>query len=173
MNKALFLDRDGVINVDYGYVGNVNDFHFVDGVFELCHHFQKQGYLLIVITNQAGISKNKYTINDFHLVNEFMLNAFALRNVQITEVFYEASPDENHYRRKPNPGMLIEAINKYQIDPKESLFIGDKESDMEAARRADIAHKYYLEGNYPAQSGKDYKIVRKLDEITNDSRIEL
>ena len=64
-NKALFLDRDGVINVDYGHVGKIEDFHFIDGIFELCQKAQEKGYLIIIVTNQAGIAKGYYTEEDF------------------------------------------------------------------------------------------------------------
>ena len=152
MNKALFLDRDGVINIDHGHVFEKEKFHFIDGIFELCKKAQELGYLIIVITNQAGIAKALYSEEQFLELTKWMENEFIKRDIKITKTFYcpyhiEAKIEK--YRRdsedrKPNPGMLLKAIEEFNIDPKKSIMIGDKESDMEAAMRADISIKILL-----------------------------
>ena len=139
MNKALFLDRDGVINVDYGHVHEVKRFHFIDGIFELCKLFQKNQFLIIIITNQAGIGKGKYTEQDFLNLNEWMINQFRLNGIVISKTYYcPHTPEENCLCRKPNPGMFLEAIKEFDIDTDKSVLIGDKESDILAGKKAGI-----------------------------------
>ncbi|GAB57664.1 D-glycero-beta-D-manno-heptose 1,7-bisphosphate 7-phosphatase [Rheinheimera nanhaiensis] len=147
--KAAFLDRDGVINVDHGYVSSAEQFEFIDGVFDACRHLQQQGYLLIVVTNQSGIGRGYYTEQQFHSLTRWMNAQFALKGVHINEVFFcphhpvNAKPpyQTECNCRKPAPGMLLQAIEKYQIDPVQSLMLGDKKADMQAAKAAGIRRK--------------------------------
>ena len=146
MNKALFLDRDGTINVDYGYVYQAENFDFINGIFELCQKAQEKGYLIIIITNQSRIARGYYTDEDFHNLNRFMVNEFAKKDIKITDVFY--CPDLDGERRKPNCGMFIEAKEKYNIDMKASTSLGDKERDIEAAKKAGVGKNFLFSGNY-------------------------
>lgn len=146
MNKALFLDRDGTINVDYGYVYQIEKFEFINGIFELCQKAQERGYLIIVITNQSGIARNYYKDEDFHTLNKFMIDEFASKGIKITDVFY--CPDLEGERRKPNCGMFIEAKEKYNIDMKKSISLGDKERDIEAAKKAGVGKNFLFNGCY-------------------------
>ena len=146
MVKALFLDRDGTINVDYGYVYQVENFEFINGIFDLCQKAQEKGYLIIVITNQSGIARGYYTHEDFHHLNKFMIDEFAKRSINITDVFY--CPDLDGERRKPNCGMFIEAKEKYNLDMKTSISLGDKERDIEAAKKAGVGKNFLFNGNY-------------------------
>ncbi|KUM53372.1 D-glycero-beta-D-manno-heptose 1,7-bisphosphate 7-phosphatase [Rheinheimera sp. EpRS3] len=147
--KAAFLDRDGVINVDHGYVSSPEQFEFIDGVFDACRHLQQQGYLLIVVTNQSGIGRGYYNEQQFHLLTDWMKAQFKSHGVTLTDVFFcphhplKANPP---YQidcdcRKPAPGMLLQAINKYQLDPSQSLMLGDKKADMQAAKAAGVGRK--------------------------------
>ncbi|WP_134057803.1 D-glycero-beta-D-manno-heptose 1,7-bisphosphate 7-phosphatase [Rheinheimera aquimaris] len=147
--KAAFLDRDGVINVDHGYVSTAEQFEFIDGVFAACRHLQQQGYLLIVVTNQSGIGRGYYSEAQFWQLTDWMKQQFAANGVGITDVFFcphhpvNAQPP---YQlecncRKPAPGMLLQAIEKYGIDAKQSLMLGDKKADMQAAKAAGIGRK--------------------------------
>lgn len=141
MSKALFLDRDGVINIDYGHVHTKENFKFIEGIFELCMTFQKQGYLIIVITNQTGIGKGYYTDKTFNELNEWMILKFNEVGVSVTKTYYcPHVPEDNCFCRKPNPGMIIEAMNDYSIDLSKSFLIGDKESDIQAGKKAGIKH---------------------------------
>ena len=146
MNKALFLDRDGTINVDYGYVYQIEKFEFINGIFELCQKAQERGYLIIVITNQSGIARNYYKDEDFHTLNKFMIDEFTSKGIKITDVFY--CPDLEGERRKPNCGMFIEAKEKYNLDMKTSISLGDKERDIEAAKKAGVGKNFLFNGNY-------------------------
>lgn len=156
MPKALFLDRDGTINVDYGYVYQPERFEFIKGIFELCRMAQKLGYLIIVITNQSGIARGYYTNDDFQKVNQYMIEKFANKGIKITDVFY--CPDLTGKRRKPECGMFIEAQQKYNIDMANSVSLGDKERDVEAGIKAGVKHNFLFDGNYA-------KIIRQMMEV--------
>jgi D-glycero-D-manno-heptose 1,7-bisphosphate phosphatase len=146
MPKALFLDRDGTINVDYGYVYEPEKFVFIDGVIELCQKAQKLGYLIIVITNQSGIARGYYTDADFQKINRYMIEEFAKRGVTVTDVFY--CPELSGPRRKPECGMFLEARDKYRIDMAQSVSVGDKDRDILAARNAGVGKNFLFSNNY-------------------------
>jgi D-glycero-D-manno-heptose 1,7-bisphosphate phosphatase len=146
---ALFLDRDGVINVDHGYVHRIADFDFMDGVFDLCKLAARAGLLLIVVTNQGGIARGYYSESDFLTLTNWMKERFDEVGAPLTDVFFDPTHPTagvGAYRResierKPNPGMLLKAAEKWSIDLSRSFMIGDMPSDMLAARRAGIPHR--------------------------------
>jgi D-glycero-D-manno-heptose 1,7-bisphosphate phosphatase len=141
MNKALFIDRDGVINVDRVHVYQVKDFVFTEGIFDLCRKYLESGYLILVITNQAGIAKGLYSEDDFLKLTEWMTGQFRDRGILISKVYYcPHHPDVTGpcECRKPNPGMIINAIKEFDLDIKQCVLIGDHETDLEAGRRAGI-----------------------------------
>lgn len=150
MNKALFLDRDGVINVNHGHVHKIEDFDFIDGIFDLCKLAKEKNFIIIIVTNQAGIGKGYYTENQFLSLNQWMLDMFKQYGILIDHVYYcPHRPEDNCNCRKPNPGMIIKAINDYNIDVKNSILIGDKQSDIDAAKAAGIVNTYLFEnGNH-------------------------
>jgi len=144
--RALFLDRDGVINHDDGYTSRPEDFKFIEGIFDLCRAAKQSGYLLIVVTNQAGIGRGYYSEQDFFVLTAWMCEQFEAEDAPITEVFF--CPDhpehgigaykKDSFDRKPNPGMLLRAAEKYGISLHDSIIVGDKDSDMQAAERAGV-----------------------------------
>ena len=147
MNKALFLDRDGVINVDTNYVHRIEDFVFTDQIFELCREYLKKGFIIIVITNQAGIARKYYSEEDFNILTDWMILEFEKRDIKIEHVYFcphhpLITGDCNC--RKPNPGMILEAAAEYDIDLSSSVLIGDKETDLEAGRRAGVARNMLI-----------------------------
>lgn len=145
--KALFLDRDGVINVDHGYVSKIENFTFIDGIFELCKKAILNGYEIIVVTNQTGIALKKYSLDDFLTVNKYMLDIFKNNGINILDVFYcPHNPNDNCFCHKPNPGMILEAQKKYNIDLDKSIIIGDKESDCLAGYNAKVKNIYLFNG---------------------------
>ncbi|MBE6449861.1 MAG: HAD family hydrolase [Alphaproteobacteria bacterium] len=147
MQKALFLDRDGTINVDYGYVYQIEKFELIDGIIELCQKAQEKGYLIIVITNQSGIERGYYTLDDFNKLTQHMISIFKEQNIKIHDVFY--CPSLNSPDRKPNPGMFLKAKEKYNIDMNASISVGDKTTDIQAAQKAGISKNFLLtEKNY-------------------------
>ncbi len=138
-NKALFLDRDGVINYDKGYVCKIEDFEFVKGIFETLDYFQKKGFKLFIVTNQSGIGRGYYTLKDFEILNEWMLKELEKRGIKIERVYFcPHAPEEGCFCRKPNIGMFQKAFKEFKIDKKSSWMIGDKLSDTKAAVNAGI-----------------------------------
>lgn len=162
MRKALFLDRDGIINVDYGYVCKKEDFFFTDGIFEFLQTIKDP---IFVITNQSGIGRGYYSQQDFEKLTAYMCQEFAKRSITITETFYcPHRPDEGCLCRKPEPKMILDAAKKYEIDLARSTFIGDKCSDMQAATAAGVGNKIAVgisckEADRSIQSLKGLKIV--------------
>jgi D-glycero-D-manno-heptose 1,7-bisphosphate phosphatase len=150
-NRALFLDRDGVINHHLGYTFTVDNFVFIDGIFEFCHAALQAGYLLIVVTNQAGIGRGYFTEQDFLTLTEWMLGRFEEKGLKITDVFYCPYHPEfgvgkykkDSFDRKPNPGMLLRAAEKHGLDLEHSIMIGDKDSDMQAASKAGVGVRWH------------------------------
>jgi D-glycero-D-manno-heptose 1,7-bisphosphate phosphatase len=139
--KVIFLDRDGVINQEIGYLHKSKDFKFIDGVFEACKYFQSLEYKLIIITNQSGIARGYYQEEDFHLLTNWMLVQFKNQDVDILDVFFcPHGPKSTCKCRKPQPGMFIEARDKYAINMKDSWVIGDKETDINAANAAGVSN---------------------------------
>lgn len=143
---ALFLDRDGVVNRDTGYVHRIEDFVFQDGIFALCAAAQARGMAVVIVTNQAGIGRGYYTEADFVALTEWMRGEFARHGVRLTAV--EHCPDHPTHgvgayrrenpRRKPGPGMILDACAAYGIDPARSVMLGDRASDMAAAVGAGV-----------------------------------
>ncbi|MRI84160.1 MAG: D-glycero-beta-D-manno-heptose-1,7-bisphosphate 7-phosphatase [Nitratiruptor sp.] len=145
--KALFLDRDGVINEDYGYVHRIEDFHFIDGVFQALLRAQRAGYKPIIVTNQSGIGRGYYTREDFFHLTRWMVERFGKEGIEVVDVFYcPHHPDRGCGCRKPEPGMILEAARRYNIDLQSSWLVGDKPSDIEAARRAGVGGTILVDG---------------------------
>lgn len=146
MKKAVFLDRDGVINIDHGYTHTIEEFEFYEGVFAACRRFQSLGYIIVVVTNQAGIARGYYTESDFETLTDWMLGQFKEQGVDISGVYHcphHATEGFGEYKvacdcRKPEPGMLLAAAAELDIDLSASLIVGDKESDIEAGRNAGL-----------------------------------
>ena len=137
--KAIFLDRDGVINKEVNYLYKIENFEFINGIFGSCLYFQNLGYIIIIITNQSGISRDFYSDNDYQKLSAWMLEEFSKHGIIIQDTFYcPHGPESNCRCRKPKPGMFIEAKNKHNINMKESWMIGDSEIDIRSANDADI-----------------------------------
>ncbi len=141
MRKVIFLDRDGVINIERGdYTFKLDDFKFVDGLFKALEKLKKQGFEFIVITNQGGISKGIYSHNDVALLNQYMRKQFLLNHIQLLDIYYcpHHNDIENCICRKPKSLLLEKAIAKYAINPNSSFFIGDSERDIESAQKVGV-----------------------------------
>jgi D-glycero-D-manno-heptose 1,7-bisphosphate phosphatase len=141
MNKALFIDRDGVINIDKVHAYKIEDFVFTEGIFDLCRKYMDSGYLILVITNQAGIARGLYSEEDFLRLTAWMEEQFLEKGILISKVYYcPHHPDVTGpcECRKPKPGMILRAIKEFNLDIKQCVLIGDHDSDLEAGRRAGI-----------------------------------
>ena len=142
MTKAVFIDRDGVIlnNANHYYIFRIEEVALVDGVAENLKRIQDKGYTLFVVTNQGGVSKGLYTLDDVEKVHRKIQELLAPKGVEIAEFAVCPHHDkiEKCLCRKPSPLMIEKLIAKYRIDAAQSYFIGDSESDMLAAERAGI-----------------------------------
>jgi len=138
-DKALFLDRDGIINIDYGYIYKVENFEFTEGVFELLQLFIAEGYKLFIVTNQSGIGRGYYTQEEFFTLTEWMLGEFQKRAIEIVSVHHcHHAPEAKCNCRKPQTGMVDEILAQNEIDLENSWLIGDKQSDIDLAKNSKI-----------------------------------
>ena len=173
MNKALFLDRDGVINIDNCYVSTKKDFQFQEGIFDFVNYFSKKSYLIIVITNQSGIGRGLYSNKDFLLLSKWMINEFKERNIFITDIKYcpyHPSKGKGKYLRdsifrKPNPGMVLKSKSKYNLNLKKSFIIGDRWRDVGVAQKTKCI-SILIDRNYDEKMiFKPKYIVKKIGDI--------
>ena len=152
---ALFLDRDGVLNVDKGYVSRVEDFEWVEGAKQTIAAFNARNWLVFVVTNQSGIARNYYTEAEMQLLHDWMLAELAGAGAHVDRIYFCPFHEEGEnpaYRkdsfdRKPKPGMLLQAMADFPVKREQSFLIGDKETDLEAARAAGIAGYLFKGGN--------------------------
>jgi D-glycero-D-manno-heptose 1,7-bisphosphate phosphatase len=158
----LFLDRDGVLNEDQGYVHRWEDFRWVPGAREVVAAFNRAGWLVIVVTNQSGVGRGYYTEAAMHALHAQMSAELAEAGAKIDAFYFcPQHPDapEEYYRhpdppdRKPNPGMILRALADWPIDRERSLLVGDKESDLEAAGRAGVRAFHFRGGDLAAFLG--------------------
>lgn len=140
MQKAIFFDRDGVVNIDKGYVYKIADFEYVSGFVEFFTLCKNAGFLAFIITNQSGINRGFYTQNDFQILCDFMQNDLMQKCGFVFDKIYFCphTPQENCHCRKPRTKMIENAMSDFSIDLEQSFFIGDKQSDMECALNAGI-----------------------------------
>ena len=169
--KTIFLDRDGVINKEINYLHKIDDFEFIDGIFDVCLYFQSLGYKIIIITNQSGISRGYYTVSDYQKLTQWILEQFQHKNVNILDVFHcPHGPDSTCDCRKPKPGMFLKAKAKHNIDMEKSWMIGDKERDIIAANSAGIDNTILIRsGHRIDESNSNAKII--LDSIQQVKQI--
>lgn len=164
--KILFLDRDGIINVDNVYISNPKDFVFIDDVFDLCSSYIEKGYIIVVVTNQTGIGAGKYSLDDFISVNDYMLEGFRKHNIEISDVFYcPHHPNDDCSCHKPKPGMFLEALSKYKANPNDCIMIGDKSTDAIAAYAAGIKEIYLYNKKDDEKISFKHKLINNLKEV--------
>jgi len=166
LNKALFLDRDGVINHDLGYVHKISDLIFIDDIFRLTKIAQKNNYLIIVITNQAGIARGKYTEDDFLEFTNWIKHKFSENGVDLARTYYcphHPNFGNQFYKkvcscRKPGSLLFLQAHEEFNIDMQESIMIGDKLSDLEAAKNAGVGRLLLFSQN----TNHDFETITSL-----------
>lgn len=154
---AVFIDRDGVINVDHGYVHKVDDFEYVDGVFEATRKLKEMGYLLVLVTNQSGIARGMFSEDEFMSLTEWMDWNFVDNGVEFDGIYYCPHHPEHgvgDYKqdcdcRKPKPGMFNTAKSFLKIDMENSVMIGDKAEDMMAAEAAGVGTRILVKTGKP------------------------
>lgn len=171
--RALFLDRDGVVNEEVGYLHRMEDVRFVEGIFSLCRTASRLGYRLIVVTNQAGIARGYYTEADFERLTVSMRDALRAEDVELDAVYFCPYHPEHgigeyrreHEDRKPGPGMFLRGARELGIVLSESVMVGDRCSDIAAANAAGLRQAFLLRGTEKAGCDGNYMEVGSLAEI--------
>jgi D-glycero-D-manno-heptose 1,7-bisphosphate phosphatase len=171
--RALFLDRDGVVNVEVGYLHRPGDVRFVDGIFALCRTAAGLGYRLIVVTNQAGIARGFYTEADFHALMDFMRRELRAQGVELDAVYFCPFHPEHgvgeykreHEDRKPGTGMLRRGAREFDIELSESVMVGDRRSDIAAANSAGLRQAFLISGTEAAGCSGEYVAIESLAEV--------
>jgi D-glycero-D-manno-heptose 1,7-bisphosphate phosphatase len=171
--RALFLDRDGVVNVEVGYLHRAEEVRFVDGIFQLCRTAMRLGYQLIVVTNQAGIARGYYSEADFHSLMDFMRGELRAEGVELDAVYYCPFHPEHgvgeykreHEDRKPGTGMLLRGVKDFGVELSKSVMVGDRCSDVMAANAAGLRQAFLVSGTESAGCSGQCLTVKSLDEV--------
>ena len=154
-HPALFLDRDGVLNVDKGYVSRIEDFEWMPGAADCIKAFKARGWFVFIVTNQSGIARGLYTEEDMHTLHDWMRNELAEAGARIDQIYHcpfhqdgeVARYRKDSFDRKPKPGMLLSAMADFPVKREASFLIGDKQTDIDAARAAGVGGFLYSGGN--------------------------
>jgi D-glycero-D-manno-heptose 1,7-bisphosphate phosphatase len=170
--RALFLDRDGVVNVEVGYLHRAEEVRFVEGIFSLCRTAIKLGYRLIVVTNQAGIARGYYTEADFHTLMDFIRTQLRAEQIELDAVYHCPFHPEHgvglykreHEDRKPGTGMLRRGASEFDLSLADSIMIGDRCSDIAAANAAGLRQAFLISGTEPSSCTGQYLAIDSLAE---------
>ena len=178
MNKAIFLDRDGTLNIDYGYVHEIDNFKFVDGAIDALRELKKMGYMLVLVTNQSGIARGYFSEEQFLQLTEWMDWSLAEQDVDLDGIYYCPHHPEGkgEYKedcdcRKPKPGMLLQAIKELKIDPTQSIMVGDKVEDLKAGIGAEVKMNVLVRTGKPVTEEGERVADYVLDSIVDLPRI--
>jgi D-glycero-D-manno-heptose 1,7-bisphosphate phosphatase len=171
--RALFLDRDGVVNEEVDYLHRVDEVRFVDGIFSLCRVAMGLGYRLVVVTNQAGIARGYYSEEDFHALMEWMRDALRREGVELDAIYFCPFHPEHgvgkykreHEDRKPGAGMLRRGAREFGVELSESVMVGDRCSDVAAANAAGLRQAFLVSGTEIAGCAGEYLAVQSLAEV--------
>lgn len=172
MTPALFLDRDGVVNHEIGYLHRTEDVRWMDGILSLCRTAMQLGYKLVVVTNQSGIARGYYTMQQFDDLTAWMRTELAREGVHLDAVYCcpfhpEGTVEQyrrDHEDRKPSPGMLHRAARELNIDLSRSILIGDRCSDIAAANAAGLRQAFLIAGTEPDPCPGDSLPIQSLNE---------
>ena len=151
LHPSLFLDRDGVINKEVGHISKPSHIEFSEGIFELCRFFKRKFFKIVIVTNQSGIGRRITTFEEYDSINEFVSQQFEAEECGIdlikTSFVDPTNPNSTQdevFRRKPNPGLILDARNQLNLDLTQSLLIGDNLTDMQAGKAAGIPNLYLI-----------------------------
>lgn len=168
--KVAFLDRDGVINKETGYLYKISSFEFTYRCFEALSNIKNKGYEIIIFTNQSGIARGYYSEDDFHALMNWVKSTLTNHQISIKDIFFcphHPNGVVKKYKkdcecRKPKPGMLLDAIKKHDIDMDSSFVVGDKISDVRAGFSAGIKNGYLVETGHPVDESHRVPIYSSL-----------
>jgi D-glycero-D-manno-heptose 1,7-bisphosphate phosphatase len=171
--RGLFLDRDGVINVETNYLYLIEHARFMPGIFELCRTAQHMGYRLIVVTNQAGIGRGIHTEQQYFDLMDWMRGEFAREGVTLDAVYhcpFHPEAELAEYRResldrKPGPGMILRGAAEFSLDLAASIMVGDRCSDIAAANAAGVGKAFLIDGTEPGPCDGSYEMVQTLEAV--------
>jgi D-glycero-D-manno-heptose 1,7-bisphosphate phosphatase len=172
-DRALFLDRDGVVNIEIGYLHRIEDVEFVPGIFSLCRTAMRLGYRLVIVTNQAGIARGYYDEAAFESLMDWMREQMRAQGIELDAVYYCPYHPEHgiggykreHEDRKPGTGMLRKAMKELDLSLAESVMVGDRCSDIAAANSAGLRQAFLLEGTENSGCGGHSLTVKSLAEV--------
>jgi len=174
--SAVFLDRDGVINQDFGYVGNWADFHFCPGTLETLKVLSDKNVEIIIVTNQSGIARGYYTEEEYNVLTDKMLDVMKKHGVVVSAVYYcphYVNGDVVKYAvtcdcRKPKPGMILKGLKTFSIKAENAIMIGDKNSDELASKAANVKF-FYISAKISKQSSDCFYSLRECIEFISNS----
>ena len=147
MNKAIFFDRDGVLNEEVGYLHEIEKFSWIDGAKQAIKFCNEKNFLVIVVTNQSGIARGFYTENDVKILHDFMQNDLKNFDAHIDAFYFCPHVSEDACDcRKPKPGMIFRAAKDFDIDLKKSFLVGDSQRDIVAGKNAGLAGEFLFQG---------------------------
>jgi D-glycero-D-manno-heptose 1,7-bisphosphate phosphatase len=172
-SRALFLDRDGVINEEVGYLYHSKDVRWVEGIFPLCQTAVRLSYKLVVVTNQSGIARGYYSQAQFDALMDWMRAEFAARDAPLAGVYscpYHPEHGIGEYRRehedrKPGPGMLLRAARDLDLDLSRSIMVGDRCSDVAAANAAGLSAMFLLRGTEATPCLGEFLAIKSLTDV--------
>lgn len=160
MNKALFLDRDGVLNIDHGYIGDPDRIELVSGVTDLLHRADALGFLLVIVTNQSGIARGYFTQAAYNAVEVRLRELFMAHGIRFAGIYHcPHHPDGTGELaiscdcRKPEPGLILRAAYDLNIDLSRSLLVGDKPTDIQAAETAGVGRSFLVSPSIARSTG--------------------
>jgi D-glycero-D-manno-heptose 1,7-bisphosphate phosphatase len=168
MQKVIFFDRDGVINIEKDYLHTIDEFEFIKGTFETLLYLQNLGYKLFIITNQSGIGRGYYTFEQYETLTNWMKKQFFDTKIELSGVYCcPHAPDAKCNCRKPKIGMIQEALKLFEIDFKNSWLVGDKDSDIQAALNAGILNTIQVRSghSFDEKNSKAKYIIDSIKEI--------
>ncbi len=171
--RALFLDRDGVVNVEIGYLHRIEEVKFMPGIVSLCATAMRLGYCLVVVTNQAGIARGLYTEDDYQALMTWMRAELRGEGVEFDAVYHcpyhprhgIGDYKREHEDRKPGTGMLRRAVTEFGVVLEESVMVGDRCTDIEAANTAGLKKAFLVAGTEEIPCAGQYTLVQGLDEV--------
>ena len=173
LSPALFLDRDGVINVDTNFLYKIEDVEWIEGIFSLAATATRLGYKMVVVTNQSGVARGHFTAEDVETLMDWMVAEFAARETPLTAYYYcpfhPGHGDERYRRehedRKPSPGMLRRGAREHALDLAQSVMIGDRCTDIGAANNGGLRQAFLIAGTETGPCSGNYIPVQKLAEV--------
>jgi len=170
-NKIIFLDRDGVINQEVNYLHRIEDFKFINGIFDSLRALQELNYHFIIITNQSGIGRGFYSEKDYLLLDKWIKKEFEIKGIKILySIHCPHTPEQKCDCRKPKPGMFINCFKLFQISKDDSWMVGDSERDIEASTMAGITNNILVRSGHPiSEETKITSIV--IDSIADITKI--